>query len=141
MAQQEVSTSSGSALNEYVAQSNGKEFSWSANNCGDFIRGWIREATGKTIDVLPHGDTEAEAMDRIVELGGIERMMTLALGCSPIPASMAQVGDIVLVSGGSMGVLCVCNGRTAVGPGQLGRPVFVPMFMATAAWRIREVLQ
>jgi len=126
------------ALDVYIATLAREPFDWASNNCGDFIVGWVRAATGRTLTGLH--DISQRAVARAVESqGGMVALVTKRLKCSPVQPAFAEVGDIMLFDVGLSGALCICNGRNAVGRDVHGAFGFLPVEEATNAWRLREV--
>jgi hypothetical protein len=113
-------------------------FDWERSNCWHFVAGWLR-ANGQPdpMDGLPVTPDLMATRRLLRELGGsLLSAWTLRLGREPIPAALAQTGDIVhmnLPDGAAVGI---CNGRQAVFLMAGGGFMFEPMAKASHAWRL-----
>jgi hypothetical protein len=113
---------------------------WATHHCGTFTAGWVRRSTGRDpLALLQYGSAE-EWVRAARDAGGLDRLVSRALHCEPVPAAMAQAGDIVMLPGRiTGGALGICNGRTAAVLVEDGAVAFEPMTEALCAWRLREV--
>ena len=113
---------------------------WATHHCGTLVAGWVSRATGRNpLDKLRH-DSAAAWVRAAQDAGGLDRLVSRALRCEPVPAAMAQTGDIVMLPGRiTGGALGICNGATAAVLAEGGAVTFAPMAEALHAWRLREV--
>lgn len=118
-----------------------ESFDWARFNCGHFIAGWVRRATGRDVMAgLPEAGGVRDWLRTVQAAGGVEPLVTARLGCSPIAPAFAAIGDLVLLPGAvTGGTLGLCAGRTAVCLAEPFGTAHVPMSRATAAWRLAEV--
>jgi hypothetical protein len=114
-------------------------FAWGTNDCATFAADGVLAITG--VDVAPPvlrlHRSAAEALHQLLAHKGLFAIATAALG-EPIPALMARVGDVVLLTvADADGRQCLglCNGTTAMGPTQRGAE-HVAMSQALAAWQV-----
>lgn len=136
-------------LDCYLAQVDAQPgaWCWSRNNCVHFAGRWVELATGRQVlgNLADVADVRA-ARRTLARLGGgtLKAAVTRAMNHAPMPASLAQVGDVVLMPGlsaaaaksaGLLGCgLGICVGRLATCLGDHGQRVAVPMTIALAAW-------
>jgi hypothetical protein len=125
-------------LAKYLASRQACAFSWESANCCHFGARWLFTRTGSDpMAGLPSTPNRLAARRLIRKLGGsLVAVWTGFMGRPPISPGLAQIGDIVLVpvrDGGSIGI---CAGRDAVVVDERGRLVYVPMSVATHAWRL-----
>lgn len=127
-----------STLDDFLRLRNGLPFDWRHWNCCSMVASWVHLRTGRYVmrDV-PATPTRQAAHRQIRRLGGsLRAVWTGWLGSEPIPPTLAQPGDVVLVQAGDDEAVGICAGRTAV---VLTLPglAHVPMAGATAAWRVQ----
>lgn len=138
-------------LGEHLAHSQGLAFSWGQANCCHFAARWVERATGANpMQGLPATASAAAAVRLVRALGGtLQAAWTLQLRRQPVPAAMAQLGDVVLLpmpddmrgrgpghaTGQAVGV---CVGSQAVVMTAEGFHAYLPMRMAVCAWPLRE---
>lgn len=125
-------------LGAYLAEASARAFDWRTANCCHLAAGWVASRTGvDPMADLPPTPTERAARRLIAALGGtLADAWTRQLGREPIPPSMAQVGDVVLLELDGRPVVGICNGTTAVAVLDAGGTAFAPMSCATHAWRL-----
>jgi hypothetical protein len=120
----------------FIAARTAKPFTWGTNDCAIFAADCVHAITG--VDVaLPafrRHATERQAARLLKRHGGVLGIATAALG-QPVPASTAQVGDVVLTKAGGRDMLAVCNGATCIAPGPHGLAV-LPMADISLCWRL-----
>lgn len=128
----------GQALALYCVGYRVAGFDWAKANCCHFAAGWI-ESRGKPSPMAGLRETRSKfaAYRLIGELGGsLRAAVTKQLGCEPIEAALAQVGDVVLMplpeGGAAVGI---CAGRTAILALADGATGHLPMTEAMCAWR------
>jgi hypothetical protein len=120
----------------FIASRNSTPFIWGKNDCAIFAADCVHALTGCDV-ALPafrRHTTERQAARLLKRHGGVAGIATAALG-SPVPATTAQVGDVVLAKAGGRDMLAICNGDTCVAPSPAGL-VFIPMASASVCWRI-----
>lgn len=122
----------------YLAEAGARPFDWGAFNCCHLAAGWVEVCAGAhPMAGLPATPTERAARRLIRALGGtLADAWTRQLGRDPISPAMAQLGDVVLLDVDGRPVIGICNGMTAVAPLDVGGTTFVPMALATHAWRL-----
>lgn len=111
-------------------------FSWGRNDCYLFAADAVRAMTGHDFAADLRGTyaTTGEAARLMVKLGGLAAIASEALGESVSPL-LAAVGDVVLCENAGRELLAICNGGTALAPGENGMEV-LGMDAAIAAWRV-----
>ena len=100
------------ALAYYLAGVTG-DFAFGSADCCQFVAGAVQAITGEDRrELFPVYTSEAEAQAILDQHGGLQGLVTHALG-EPMHPSMMQKGDVCLVPD-SRGVLCVgvCAGST-----------------------------
>lgn len=112
-------------LGEYLAACAARTFDWSTWNCAHFCAGWVQMATGRIIDWAPR---EQARLRRAFAESVAQRS-----GLPPVDVADARLGDVLLTSAGALGI---CAGPVVAvlpdGPGV----AFVPISLATHAWRV-----
>lgn len=133
-------------LDAYLAERNGRAFTWAGNNCCHFAADWVHVATGRNpmagLNVTPCATSARSTLKR---LGGLASAWTRQWGRQPIAPAQAQLGDVVLVQadtapggatpGHTMGI---CAGATVAVPGADGALLHLPMSQAVQAWPLKE---
>jgi hypothetical protein len=130
----------GEQLARFLAGQGACAFDWASSNCGHYTAAWVQATTGRNpMAGLPTTPNVRAALRLVHKLGGsLEAACTRLLGAAPIPAALAQLGDLVLIPtgpGGCGGALGICAGRTAVFRTTEGL-VSLPMSQAVSAWRV-----
>lgn len=135
-------------LEQYLGAAPARAFDWAAWNCCHFAAGWVRAVCGwDPMHGLPATPAARDAVRLVRRLGGsLAAAWTRQLGAQPLPAAMAQLGDLVLLpvplraneaadarTGHAVGI---CAGLSVVACTDAGDFAFVPMSEATAAWRL-----
>lgn len=112
-----------------------RPFEWGVNDCCLFAADAVLAMTGVDHAAGFRGyDSAAGALRHVEAGGGLEAIATAALG-APVPAGMAAVGDVVLVTNAGREVLAVCNGTTAISPGETGLTAHA-MTAAVVCWKV-----
>ena len=113
-----------------------KPFAWGEHDCCLWAANVVRDLVGVDFAAEYRGrySDPRGALEQLAAHGGMETIATGALG-DPIPAKMAQRGDVVLVTSEGRPALAICAGATAAAPGQ-DALVFVPMAQWVKAWRV-----
>jgi hypothetical protein len=137
------------ALCGYLDIAAREPFSWQRHNCTHFAAGWWHLMTG--CDALagltmPAGPAACRRQLRDMGMPLVD-LVGQRTGRAAIPASFAQVGDLVAVpttalTGGDNGAgvaLGICCGRTAALLAADGACVHVPMATAQCAWALGVV--
>jgi hypothetical protein len=97
-----------------------KTFAWGEWDCCQFAASIVATLTGRDPrDIFPAYTAESEALRIINDAGGMDALITQALG-EPKPRSFAQRGDIVLCDFGRGPQPAVCLGVWCVAPGAVG---------------------
>lgn len=133
-------------LDAYLAERNGRPFTWAGHNCCHFVADWVHVATGcNPMRGTPPVTSAARAARTLKRFGGLAGAWTRQLGRQPTAPAQAQLGDVVLVKaatvpggatpGQTMGI---CAGPTVVVPGEDGALLHLPMAQAVQAWPLRE---
>lgn len=122
-------------LSAFIAERRSVPFAWGSNDCCLFVADAVQAMTGADPAAELRGyRSTLEAARLIEDLGGLERIASDALG-DPVPPAFASVGDVVLIENDGRDLLALCNGTTALAPGELGM-VVLGMDAAKAAWRV-----
>lgn len=111
-------------------------FAWGSNDCCLFAADAVLAISGQDFAGDARG-SYADAMTALrvmLERGGLRAIATAALG-EPIAPVLATVGDVVLLENEGRELLAICNGTSALGPGEHGIAV-LGMDAALAAWRV-----
>lgn len=133
------------ALGNYFEECASKKFAWQEFNCAHFILGWWNIATGDNVYADVNMPTTAiEAREWLKDRHAtLVAEVAQRINRKPIKATLAQVGDIVVLEGllsEELGVgtaLGICNGQRAAVLGPAGM-IFVPMHLASFAFRLRN---
>jgi len=124
-------------LNAWLESVRTKRFVWGEHDCALGAADAVLMMTGTDPAAAFRGryTSKVGAALIIVEHGGLEAMVTAALG-DPLPTpKLARRGDVVLVDSPEGQAIAVVLGASAAGPGPDGA-VFVPMEGWKAAWRV-----
>ena len=123
-------------LGDYLAQVGARPFDWAGWNCCHFAAGWVQRLTGRDVmEGLPPMHSRLTAHRLIGQLGGsLQEAWTRQLGRQPVHATLAQVGDVVLVQLDDVQAVGLCAGRTVAVLTEHDGVAHVPMRLATAAW-------
>lgn len=120
-------------LDSYVAGLRDVPFSWGAADCCQFIAGAIHAVTGEDLrELFPAYADEAEANVLLDQFGGLEGLLTHALG-EPIHVSQMGRGDVCITS--HDGAARVCTGGYLRAFGADGIDC-VKRNRAAIAWRV-----
>lgn len=110
-------------------------FAWGVNDCALFAADAVQAMTGVHLCPGLRGYRGVrDGVRALAAVGGVRGLAGAALG-EPIQVAFARPGDVVVVQAGKREALAVCNGQTAIAPGQHGAVAF-PMKHALAAWRV-----
>ena len=111
-------------------------FVWGQNDCCLFAADAVHAMTGTDFAADWRGTyaTAGEAARLMVKRGGLSAVASDALGASVSPL-MAGVGDVLLCTNAGHELLAICNGGTALAPGERGMEV-MGMDAALAAWKV-----
>lgn len=133
-------------LDRYLDETPLPAFDWPTANCCHFVSKWVHVVMKR--DPMAGLRTTVSAFDAkrlIVELGGsLEAAWTKCLGIDPIPATFAQVGDVMLVPGDGLSegvgeLVGICAGRSVLCVANTGDVVQIEVSRATKAWRLTDV--
>ena len=118
-----------------IEEAQGRRFEWGAWDCCQFAARDVEAVTGRDPrELFPPYTSEAEAESIIAECGGMQELITRALGESVQP-SRAMRGDIVLCDMGRGLQPAVCTGVYCVAPGARGLERRASLD-ALAAWNL-----
>lgn len=120
----------------FVAARQTMPFAWGANDCCTFAADCILAITGVDVALSEQRQQSSalQAARLLKTVGGVAGAATSALG-EPMPALMAQVGDVVLADAAGRDMLAICNGATCMAPGPAGL-VHISMATARKCWRV-----
>lgn len=124
-------------LAAHIEKARERAFSFGENDCCLFVSDWIHACTGEDFAAAFRGRyaTRAQAVALLGARGGLEAVVTAALGAPLSTPMLAQRGDVVMVATDEGPALGVCDGAVAwfVGPKGLAE---MPMAQWTKAWRV-----
>jgi hypothetical protein len=119
-----------------MAAARQKRFRWGRFDCCQFAAGCVAAVTGRDArDLFEHYRTRRQAEQILATVGGMEGLITRALG-APVHPSRASLGDIVLIDMGAGPQPAVCSGVNCFAPARGKGLEPWPMRFATAAWII-----
>ena len=110
-------------------------FDWGSNDCCTFAAAAVLAMTGRDLRGSFPAYEGALGAARVIEEGGGLRALASRLLGDAVSPKMAAVGDVVLVLNAEHEMLAICNGTSALAPGEQ-RMELVGMETAVAAWRI-----
>jgi hypothetical protein len=123
-----------SLLAEFCRQRETIPFAWGSNDCVLFAADCVLATTGVDHAAKFRGyRTAVHAARLIKKLGGLEAIVTLALGPS-IPLHEVVAGDVVLIEIESTIALGIYTGSACIGPGKSGI-IVVSRTQMVAAWK------
>lgn len=126
-------------LGDYLAEVRARPFDWAAWNCCHFVAGWVLRQAGRDVMAgLPPMHSRLTAHRLIGQLGGSLRdaWSRQMGGARPIAATLAEVGDVVLVEADDVQAVGICCGRTAAVLTERDGVAHIEMAQASAAWRV-----
>jgi len=122
-------------LAQEISEAQGRAFAWAEWDCCQFGARVVAALRGSDPrSIFPAYTSEREAIRVIAQYGGIEGLISAALG-NQKPAGHAMRGDIVLCDFGRGLQPAVCIGAWCVAPGALGLEKR-SMNDAVAAWTV-----
>ena len=122
-------------LDAYVESRRLEPFAFGSHDCCQFAAGAVEAITGENPADRWHYADETEALQLLDLHGGVEGLVTIALG-DPVHPSRAHRGDVVLAEFETGATAGICLGNECVFPVELGLR-FVPRTAALKAWRVR----
>lgn len=122
-------------LDAYVESRREEPFAFGSHDCCQFAAGAVESITGENPADRWHYADETEALQLLELHGGVEGLVTIALG-EPVHPSRAHRGDVVTGDFPSGTAAGICLGNECVFPSALGL-VFWPRSVAVKAWRVR----
>lgn len=127
-------------LSAFLATWAATPFDWAAAHCGHFAAAWLLLATGRHCLPPQAAAGGQRPLQRAVHAaGGLEPLVSAALGAAPRPANAAGVGDLVMLPGATTGgTLAICCGRTAACLGPDG-VVHALMAQALLCWPLADI--
>lgn len=120
-----------------IEAARGRPFCWGTHDCALFAAGVVEALTGKDFAAELRGryTTRAEAVALLGARGGLEAVVTTALGSPRAYTALAQRGDVVMIDTDDGPALGICNGATAACAGPEGLQ-FAPMSLWQKAWEV-----
>ncbi|MDT8998345.1 hypothetical protein RQP53_03535 [Paucibacter sp. APW11] len=124
-------------------------FDWGTANCCHFAAGWVELAIGRNpMNGLAETLTARQALRLVRALGGdLRAAWSARLGIASSPATLARVGDVVLIettarcTEARIGALVgICVGEHTAIALEGGGLAYVPTRFAGACWRLPEVV-
>lgn len=123
------------ALSAFITERRSTPFAWGSNDCCLFAADAVQAMTGVDHAAELRGYGSALEAARLIDArGGLQAIASAALG-DPVLPVFASVGDVVLIENEGRELLALCNGTTALAPGELGMAV-LGMDAAKAAWKV-----
>lgn len=122
-------------LGDYIDSRRETPFAYGSHDCCQFAAGAVTEITGTNPAAAWEYDSEFGALRLITEAGGLESLVTQAMG-EPVHPSRAGRGDVVLAELEYGPTIGVCLGRECAFPADTGL-TFRPRNVATQAWLVR----
>ena len=125
-------------LNAWLDSVRERAFEWGEFDCALGAADAVFAMTGVdyAVEFREAYFSKRNAVRLLAERGGLEALVTQALGDPLDGPKLAQRGDVVLVdSGGDGPAIAVVVGAAAVAPSPAG-VVFVPMSQWLKAWRV-----
>lgn len=123
-------------LVRYLDEAGDLPLIWARHDCATFAAGWVRECTGREVELPAYTDARS-ALRLIRQAGGLAALVD-ATGLARVPVPYAQRGDLALFSGPPQprrGVLAVVDGVWSWAPGR-EQAVCVRTLDARHAWRV-----
>lgn len=125
-------------LNAWLGEVRARPFAWGEFDCALGAAEAVLAMTGVDYAVEFRGAyfSKRDAVRLLAARGGLEALVTQALGEPLATPKLAQRGDVVLVDSGAEGpAIAVVMGAEAAAPGPQGA-VFVPMAQWQVGWRV-----
>jgi hypothetical protein len=120
-------------LAEYIENRRNEPFQYGTHDCCQFAAGAVTAITGENPAIRWTYRNEVGAMRLIVSAGGLDKLVTQAMG-EPVHPSRAGRGDVVLAELELGPTVGVCLGRECVFPADVGL-TFRPRSVALTAWK------
>lgn len=122
---------------KFIAKYRHSPFVWGKHDCCLFAANSVLAITGKDYaeSLRDSYDSVESAVKVIKQFGGIESIASSLTGISPVSASYADVGDVLLVLQCGREMLAVCNGSTMFAPGERGL-ITLETHTALKTWKI-----
>lgn len=119
-------------LQAFVRARRNMPFAWGTNDCVTLAADWVEECTG--VHIEREWTDALSAMREIERRGGLRQAVSDVLG-EPIPVTLAQRGDLVLIDLGGRETMAVCVGEYALAASEMGA-LLHPVSDAVSAWRV-----
>lgn len=118
-------------------------FDWGSANCAHFAGTWVAMVEGSDpTQGLAATPTMQAARRLAAELGGMPAAVSATLKRDPIAPLLARLGDVVLLpldpAHHEALALGICCGEQAAFVTEHGAAAFLPLSLATHAWRVGE---
>ena len=120
-------------LDTYLRTFVGFPFDWGTANCCHMAFGWVRIVEPHTDADLSIPESKTGCLREIAEHGSLQNLISVKLKRAAIAPTMAQVGDLVMLSGPDETAIGICNGRRAACRTEDGVS-FADMENAICAW-------
>jgi hypothetical protein len=127
-------------LYEFIEQRRHVQFTWGSNDCCTFAADAVLACTSvdPIADLIAENNgpwtSQLQAQRLLVQHGGMKAIVTARFG-TPVPVSMAQRGDVLMINSADNPALVICVGTQYVGPGPDGL-VCGDVSSADLAWRV-----
>ncbi len=124
-------------LAAFIEQARRKPFAYGTWDCCLLAAAWVQEATGRDFAAEFRGryEDQAVAVALVAARGGLEAVVTSALGAPLAAPTLARRGDVVMFETPDGRALAVAVGTQALYAGPLGA-AFVEMPRWVRAWRV-----
>lgn len=124
-------------LSAYLTQRRAMPFEWGSNDCLTFAAKGVHAMTGVDFSAdYPAYSTEAEAIDLINQHGGVEAIITAALGEGTDKVLTAQRGDVALITIGDPVAGLVDDTGQRIAVFIRGGLIRIPITRASKLWRV-----
>jgi hypothetical protein len=121
-------------LSDYIESRKDEPFAYGSHDCCQFAAGAVEAVTGENPADPWNYRNEIGAYRLMAEAGGIDGLITQALG-NPVNAAQAGRGDVVLAELENGPTAGVCLGRECAFPAQVGI-TFRPRGAILKAWNV-----
>lgn len=128
-------------LTQWLNELHKEPFSWSSWHCCHFASSWVKYVKGVDIMADKPVVSDFKTAKRALKAYGGDLTVAISqqLGKEPQSASMARVGDIVLLPAENdegVGLVGVCNGRVSFFLDERGGIASIPTERAQCSWAI-----
>lgn len=122
---------------KFIDQRRRMKFSWGKNDCCLFSADSVLTITGKDFAEAYRGtySDEASAQRLIAQFGSLEQLCSSLMNITPVNATYADIGDVVLASYAGRELLGVANGVHALAVSSEGI-ILLPLAVCTKTWKV-----